>query len=386
VSALNVTSAPPSGGTAITITGSGFTAASGVALTGISRAPLPLLDVVVVNDTTVTATLPALGSGVLSDIGAVVVTGPGGSSSDALSFADTVRYVPTVTALSASSGPVSGGGVVAISGAGLSDTTAVDFGASAASYVDVVSDGEVIVLVPPSGASGTVDVTVHAEGVSATSPADQYTYSTLSGSGSIVAPSSPPAVGSTSGTNTSTDPGAAATSGAQSPAVGAPVTPTSSSPAVAPPPTVPTAAEGHAARYAGRPCLLLSKSELAAFGVAAQCARAATVTNGTTKISRATWGRVGPATPAISVTVWYVGGADPGATIRSLRSMYAAQGTVRLGRSVREQLPAAAGGRAAAEIVIGRYFCVVQESGTNRSVAQSIRAIGRASRSIAAAL
>jgi sugar lactone lactonase YvrE len=82
---------------------------------------------------------------------------------------------PTVTAVSPSRGLPAGGTSVSISGTGFYSVSSVSFGGAAAtSYV--VNGASSISAMSPAGV-GTVDITVTtAEGTSATSVADQYTY------------------------------------------------------------------------------------------------------------------------------------------------------------------------------------------------------------------
>jgi len=83
---------------------------------------------------------------------------------------------PVVTAVSPTSGVAGGGTTVTVTGTGFTGATSVRFGASNASAMTVDSDTQ-ITATSPAG-SGTVDVTVvMPAGASATSPADQFTYS-----------------------------------------------------------------------------------------------------------------------------------------------------------------------------------------------------------------
>jgi hypothetical protein len=89
----------------VTITGSGFTAATKVAFGGVAATSFN-----VVSDTKITAVSPA-------QTGAhhIVVTGPGGTS--ALVSADVFTYkppAPAITAIAPSSGPPAGGTTVTI--------------------------------------------------------------------------------------------------------------------------------------------------------------------------------------------------------------------------------------------------------------------------------
>ena len=85
-----------------------------------------------------------------------------------------VYAAPTVTSISPSSGTAAGGTTVTITGTGFIGATQVSFGSTTALFT-VVSATSITAASPPG--SGTFDVTVTtAEGTSATSPADRFTY------------------------------------------------------------------------------------------------------------------------------------------------------------------------------------------------------------------
>ncbi|MBV7274500.1 cell wall-binding repeat-containing protein [Clostridium sp. PL3] len=91
---------------------------------------------------------------------------------------------PTVTAVNPSSGSTAGGTTVTITGTGFTGATAVNFGSTTASSITVDSDTQITATVP-AGSAGAVDVTVTTpNGTSATSSADQYTYTVSSTTGS----------------------------------------------------------------------------------------------------------------------------------------------------------------------------------------------------------
>ena len=176
----------------MTITGTGF-----IGETGVDFGTTAATDFTVVSDTTITADSPA-GTGVVD----VTVLTPRGTS--ATSSADQFTYadLPTVTSLSPSDGPLDGGTSVTITGTFFTNVTAVDFGTTPATSFIVDSD-TAITAESPVG-SGVVDVTVkNSFGVSATSPADQFTYvaaPTVSG----LSPTRGPLAGGTSVTITGT--------------------------------------------------------------------------------------------------------------------------------------------------------------------------------------
>jgi hypothetical protein len=150
----------------VTITGTGFTDLT------VDFGTTPATNVTVVNDTMITATSPP-GTGVVN----VTVTTAAGTS--ATTSADQFTYAavaaPTVTSLSPTSGPPAGGTLVTITGTGFTGATAVDFGTTAAKSFTVVND-TTITATSPAG-TGVVNVIVTTPGgASATSAANQFTY------------------------------------------------------------------------------------------------------------------------------------------------------------------------------------------------------------------
>ena len=101
---------------------------------------------------------------------------------DAVSISSTSPSpAPAVTGLNPTSGP-RGGTPVTITGTSFTGATAVDFGTAAATGVTVVNDNT-ITATSPAG-TGIVDVTVTTPaGTSATSPADQFTYTAVAAGG-----------------------------------------------------------------------------------------------------------------------------------------------------------------------------------------------------------
>lgn len=180
LSTVSPTSGPAAGGTAVTLSGSGFAGASSVKF-GTVSVPFTL-----VSSSQITTTSPA-GSGSV----AVTVTTPSGTSNGV-----TFTYVgaPVLTSLSPSQGSAGGGTAVTLNGSGFTSVTSVTFGSAAASFT-VESDTQIIATSPAG--SGSVAVTVTS--ASGTSNAVTYTY--------LEAPvitSLSPSQGPTSGGNTVT--------------------------------------------------------------------------------------------------------------------------------------------------------------------------------------
>ena len=167
VSAIAPTSGSTDGGTAVTISGTGFAAGATVTIGGSAAT-----SVVVLSPTSLSATTPAHAAGAVD----VIVTAGGQSGTCSSCF--TYIPLPTVTAINPTSGPAAGGTRVAITGTGFDPTagaTTVHFGAGAATGVSCASTTS-CTATSPAG-NGTTHVTVTAGGLtSATTAADQFIY------------------------------------------------------------------------------------------------------------------------------------------------------------------------------------------------------------------
>jgi hypothetical protein len=158
------TSGPAAGGTVVTITGAGFTGATAVKFGSTSAA------FTVVSDSVITATTPAHAIGTVD----IVITVPGGTLTDTGAF---TYKAPVITSISPTKGPKQGGTVVTITGSGFTGVTAVKFGQTAATSYTFNSDTSITATSPSATNLGTVDITVTTPGgTSATSSADQFTY------------------------------------------------------------------------------------------------------------------------------------------------------------------------------------------------------------------
>jgi hypothetical protein len=164
---LSATIGPAAGGTAVTITGTGFSQATAVDFGGLAAAQFT-----VTSDTSISAVTATHAGGTID----VTVTSPGGTS--ATSPADQFTFVPTpsISGLSPSSGPVTGGTPVTISGSGFTYVTQVLFGDQPAGFT-IASDTEIDATAPAGENPHTESVTVTSVGgTSAQSPADIYSY------------------------------------------------------------------------------------------------------------------------------------------------------------------------------------------------------------------
>lgn len=154
---------PQTGGTLVTITGTGFTGTTDVTFGG-----TPAASFTVVNDTTITATTPAH----LPGAAGVVVTAPGGQSVPGdFTFLPVVN-APVITGLAPDHGPFTGGTAVTITGGGFTGATAVTVDGTPVPFT-VVGDGTITIVTPPHAAGPVPVVVTSAAG--ATPPAT-FTY------------------------------------------------------------------------------------------------------------------------------------------------------------------------------------------------------------------
>ncbi|MFM7251599.1 MAG: IPT/TIG domain-containing protein, partial [Ilumatobacteraceae bacterium] len=205
VSAVSPASGPTSGGTSVTITGTGFVSGASVKFGSLSAT-----GVVVVSPTQVTAVSPAT---VTPGTVSVVVTTSGGNSVPAGAqgaAADDFEYVapvPSVVSVSPASGPTSGGTLVTVTGTGFVTGASVAFDGLAPVAATVVSPTVLSVVSPATVTPGKVDVTVTTTGgtsvVSATD-SDDFTYTAVAPTLTSVAPASGTTAGNTLVTLTGT--------------------------------------------------------------------------------------------------------------------------------------------------------------------------------------
>lgn len=185
LTALSPISGSSSGGTVITLTGSGFRQGAAVLF-----GSTPATDVTVTSDTELTATTAMHALGVVS----VTVRNQDGQTGE---LPRSFRFVdpPTLTAIAPTSGDVAGGTSVRLTGSGFSEAATVTFGGVESSLVTLVSATE-LDAVAPAHAAGAVDVVVTVEGAAA-SLSNAFTYTRGAPSVAAAAPRAGPVEGGT---------------------------------------------------------------------------------------------------------------------------------------------------------------------------------------------
>lgn len=143
---------PIAGGTAVTITGSGFTGATAVVFGTVQVAPTS------VTDTAITVSSPSTTKAGSVNVQVDVPTGLTPITSNA-----TFQFLaPVISSISPASGPVTGGTVVTIVGSYLGTALTVQFGGVAAPNPPViVSDSEITVVAPVGLKTGSVGIQVN---------------------------------------------------------------------------------------------------------------------------------------------------------------------------------------------------------------------------------
>ena len=155
---------PTSGGTTVTITGSGFTGATGVTFDGVAGTGFAVNPA----GTEITVVTPPGAAGPAD----VVLVFPAGTA-DAGIF----TYVPpTIDSVVPDSGPNTGGTTVTVTGSGFTGATDVTFGGVPGTDLVVDPSGTSLTVVTPPGPVGPVDVVVVLPGDDAVAP-DGFTYS-----------------------------------------------------------------------------------------------------------------------------------------------------------------------------------------------------------------
>ena len=132
----------PTGGSVVTVSGTGFVEGS----TSVDFGTSPAGIVIVASPTTLAATVPPGSAGSVD----VTVTTPGGTS--ATSSDDLFAYgAPTVSSVAPNAGAPAGGSLVSVTGTGFVPGDSVNFGFLAATDVTVTSATTLLAIAPGSG-------------------------------------------------------------------------------------------------------------------------------------------------------------------------------------------------------------------------------------------
>jgi len=209
VATVNPASGPATGGTAITVTGTGFVTGSRVVIgqgNGAGTGAIPAIDVVVVSSTQITA---VIGGGAKAGTWSLFVTTSRGTS--AANIGDDFSYttsgiIPTVTAVSPDSGPTTGDTGITITGTGFASGASVKAETPAqpqnpaipATDVQVISSTEITAVTGGGAFGGTYSLFVTTSGgVSADNSGDHFTYTVAPPTVSRVSPNTGPTSGGT---------------------------------------------------------------------------------------------------------------------------------------------------------------------------------------------
>jgi hypothetical protein len=173
VTGISPTFGPAAGGTSVTISGDGFTAA-----TSVDFGTTPAASFTINSDTSITAVSATDTSGTSPDTLDVTLVSPGGTSFTSSSDQFTSYVQPTITGVNPNRGPASGGYYVTVTGTNFVGTTSVNVGDTVTAY-QVVDNTTLSVYIPASdsGPGDSTSITVTSPGgTSPHTPADQFTY------------------------------------------------------------------------------------------------------------------------------------------------------------------------------------------------------------------
>ncbi|MFI1952075.1 IPT/TIG domain-containing protein [Streptomyces xinghaiensis] len=175
------------GGTPVTLAGSGFGGA-----TAVRFGTTPAASFAVLSATRIDAVTPP-GNGTVH----VTVSTAGGTSTQPVTFTYVTAVLPSVTSVTPDRGPAAGGTPVTLAGSGFGGATAVRFGTTPAASFTVVSAAR-IDAVTPAGSPGPAAVTVTTPGGTSVPQAPQsYFYYLAQPALSDLSPDRGPAAGGT---------------------------------------------------------------------------------------------------------------------------------------------------------------------------------------------
>jgi autotransporter-associated beta strand protein len=171
IGSLDVVNGPQTGGTTVTISGSGFVSGAAVAFGGTAASNV----VVGGGGTTITCTTPSHAVGLV----AVVVTNPTGTNATlAGAFTYDAASGPTITSITPASGSADGGTAVTIMGSNFVAPMTVTIGGQAVTNLVVSGDGSSMTALTPgmNSNSVTVDVVVTNGASQSATLVGGYTY------------------------------------------------------------------------------------------------------------------------------------------------------------------------------------------------------------------
>ena len=152
ISSISPTTGAATGGTPVSITGSGFTGTTAVTFNGTAA-----ISFSVVSDTAISAISPA-GTGTVH----VNVTTPTGTADGVQFTYSTAANPPFISGISPNSGPPAGGTSVTVIGSSFTGATAVHFGSVLAASFSVVSDTHIVTTSPAGTGMVSIKVTTPA--------------------------------------------------------------------------------------------------------------------------------------------------------------------------------------------------------------------------------
>jgi len=196
LTSLAPTHGPVAGGTAVTITGTGFTAGSTVSVDG---GPAITPTTIAANGLSLTFATPPHAAGPVT----VTVTTPSGTTTAGIYTYDAA---PTTTGIDPDNGPAAGGTSVTVFGTGFTDdaTVSVD-GGPAITPTDIAADGTSVTFITPAHPAGDVPVIVTT--AAGTTGPQIFTYNPAPipvPTAATLAPDNGPAAGGTTVTITGT--------------------------------------------------------------------------------------------------------------------------------------------------------------------------------------
>ena len=150
ISAINPDNGPVPGGTAITITGTGFVSGPEISIDGVTAAAITVVSV-----TQITATTPASATGI--GLKVVKITNPDGQN---VTSSFTYNPLPTISPVTPDNGRITGGNAITIAGSNFVSGATVKIDNISASNVTFISASQLTATTPAGSSAGAKDVKV----------------------------------------------------------------------------------------------------------------------------------------------------------------------------------------------------------------------------------